>query len=179
MATEPTLPAPLVSYEWQMLEGDWPILAKAEINQPILDQIKLEANGSSIINHHDYLWLGAFFIQTDLLTQHSVQREPTRQNVTNLIERFEKSGIRRVQNKGVVIGVGEGWYDMKKNVKHHIFISPTSPHCNRLNAYRNGPIGQIIRGGHRTLAIRDFSKSRKCPEQNYWMYDVYIPGMCL
>jgi hypothetical protein len=62
----------LVQYDWQLLEGNWPILDRANLNPHILKRIKMEANGSAITTYNDFLSLGEFFINTDLLVQHPI-----------------------------------------------------------------------------------------------------------
>ena len=37
-------------------------------------------------------------------------------------------------------------------------------------------IGQVIRGGHRTKAIKLYSDKEDKLEENFWLYTVFIPG---
>lgn len=163
---------------YRMLEGEWPVLQRANpVSAKIIDQIKLDANGSTITTHIAYLSLGHFFINTDLLEPHHTQRPLDQNHVLNLRNDFGDMGILRVDHPGVVIGLGDGWNDMKNNTPNHYMISPSSPHLNLLSTTAGGPIAQIIRGKHRTAAIKSLSKASSNPSQNYWFYQVLLPSM--
>ena len=170
-------PAPLSHISSHPLEGDWPIFDKAEVSSSILEKIRIEANGSSISSHLDYLSLGTFLISTTLLEPHPTQRLIIKSHVNTLRDDFTKNGVLRLENPSVVIGLGPGWYEMKKTRPGHIFIGPTCPHLSRLSLTPDGPIGQVIRGGHRTAAINAFSSIDENCGENYWAYNVLIPGM--
>lgn len=164
---------------YRLLEGDWPILdTVAPVQSIILDKIKSDANGYSITTHMNFLSLGCFFIDTDLLEPHPTQRPINQAHVTALLEDFEKMGVLRVESPGVVIGLGNGWLDMKNSGPHAYRITTSCDHLNQLSTTQGGPIGQIIRGGHRTAAIKQFSKSLNADQisQNFWYYHVLIPG---
>jgi hypothetical protein len=90
---------------------------------------------------------------------------------------FQNIGILYGDHPGVVIGLGDGWYKMKKTDSEHTLISPSSPHLDFLRATPGGPIGHIIRGGHRTAAMKQLSKKLKRPYQNFWYYNVLVPGI--
>lgn len=176
-----TLPsAPIGFYTGSMLTGDWPVKGLVEANSypRILEEIRQEANGSAITKHNAYFSLGLFYIDTPLLVQHAVQRPTTIGNVENLVVKLETEGIRREENPGAIIGLGEGWYNMKKNMPGRMLIHTTSPHLHHLQKTTGGPIGEVIRGGHRTAAIRNISAKNKNPGMNYWIYEVLVPGMC-
>ena len=131
------------------LEGDWPILDQAqEVPAYILENIKQDAFGASISSHMSYLSLGYFFIRTGLLEPHPTQRPLNQQHVMALKDDFIRIGIHRLENPGVVIGMGEDWNYMKKNTPKHMFINQSSPHLNRLALTPGGKIGQVLRGGH-------------------------------
>jgi hypothetical protein len=55
-------------------------------------------------------------------------------------------------------------------------ISPTCSHLSKLSKLPTGPIAQIIRGGHRTEAIKKFAEESRKPNESYWFYTVLIPG---
>ena len=166
-----------VSY--RMLEGDWPVLQQANpVSVNIMDRIKSEASGSAITSHIGYISLGCFFIHTDLLEPHPTQRPISQPHVQKLRDDFARMGVLRMEHVGVVIGLGNGWGQMKNQTPNHYMISTSCPHLPRLANTHGGPIAQIIRGNHRTAAIRNFSKSPQSdPSQNYWFYQVLLPSM--
>jgi hypothetical protein len=166
-----------VSYE--LLEGNWPVLGLAE--QPtaeIIEDIKKAAYGYSITEHIGFLSLGYFLISTELLEMHPTQRPTNQAHIQRLRKDFLNRGILRIANPGVVIGLGDGWYNMKKDTQKHMMIDPQSPHLTHLSNTPNGPIGQIIRGGHRTRAVESLAKHTEgFEDHDYWYYNVLIPGM--
>ena len=172
--------APLSAYQYHMLEGDWPLthwFSDFIVDNGTLNKIKLLSNGIDITHGKDYLSLGQFLIETSLLEPHPVQRPATYANVENLKGKFAREGIRRPENVGVVIGLGDGWYKMNKKTPESIKISNSSPHIPLLSRTGTNIIGQVIRGGHRTEAIKRFSDQSGHPEENFWIYEVFIPGM--
>ena len=181
MASSVQIPAPLAIIKSTLLEGDWPILGRAEGNPvDLFTQIKKEALGTAITTNFNYLNLGLFLISTELLDPHPVQRKTNLGHVQTLKNDFIYRGIFRLENPGVVIGLGDGWLDMLRGHKHgHIRITSTSPHLARLASSPNGKIGQVIRGGHRTQAVYELSKSPPFFDQAYWAYNVLIPGKLL
>jgi hypothetical protein len=64
------------------------------------------------------------------------------------MDKFNAVGVHRMNHPGVVIGLGPGWFDMLKTKGNHVMISSSSPHLGKLATYENGPIGEIICGGH-------------------------------
>ena len=56
-------------------------------------------------------------------------------------------------------------------------IDPSFPHLSKLSLSpsSNQPIAQVIHGGHRTEAIKQFSEALDQPKENYWLYTVLIP----
>jgi hypothetical protein len=86
-------------------------------------------------------------------------------------------GIHRAEHPGVVIGLGEGWWWMKKTIPRNIYISTSSPHLDLLTATLGGPIAQVIRGNHRSQAIKRYSNRKICPGENFWYYEVLVPGI--
>ena len=178
MSLSPLTPAPLSHISSHPLEGNWPIFEKTEVPSGVLEKIRIEANGSAISSYFDYLSLGTFLISTSLLEPHPTQRPIVNSHINTLIDEFTKNGILHLENPGVIIGLGLGWYEMKKSRPGHIIINPTCPHLSRLSLTPDGPIGQVVRGGHRTRAIHAFSTmdTMNCGE-DYWVYNVLIPGM--
>ena len=102
---------------------------------------------------------------------HPLQRKINNAHVQKLLDQFQYQGVLRIENPGVVIGNGSGWYNMKKLGPKHIFIKPTSPHLNALNLAPDGPIGQIIRGGHRTAVAFE---QKENIGQDYWYCNDYF-----
>ena len=164
---------------YRLLEGDWPVLHKAQPPSPsLLEKIKMAGTGTALANDIGFVSLGYFFICTSLLEAHPTQRDTNQDQVQILKKNFEETGIRRTDNPGVVIGLGEGWYSMKNSGPHNYMISDSSPHLGQLRTTSEGPIGQIIRGGHRTAAIRNLSRDVNASRshENYWYYRVLLPG---
>lgn len=163
---------------YRMLEGDWPVLKQASaISASVMERIRSDGSGSAITSHYGYLSLGYFFIHTDLLEAHPTQRPISQTHVRDLRNSFDSKGLLRMEHPGVVIGLGDGWNEMKNGGPHHYMISNSCPHLSRLSATGNGPIGQIIRGNHRTAAIRSYARNQDTNAgQNYWYYQVLLPG---
>lgn len=165
---------------YKLLVGTWPILEDfPPVSEHVMTRIKTDASGTAISNNLQHLSLGLFFIDTDLLMPHSTQRPVNQHHVKELREGFEKFGIHRMDSPGVVIGLGDGWLQMKNNGPNCYKISKTSPHVHLLAAEPGGPIAHIIRGGHRTEAIRNYSRypDNTNFSQNFWMYHVLVPGL--
>ena len=161
------------------LEGEWPVLGKADLpSNRIMERIGNEGSGKGLSENLSYLSLGMFYIRTELLEPHPTQRPINQSHIQALLTDFDKVGIMRNDHPGVVIGLGDGWYQMKKTSPRHILIAPNSPHLHRLRAEPDGKIGQVIRGGHRTAAIYKHSEKDK-PFQSFWYYEVLVPGRIL
>jgi hypothetical protein len=194
MASTSFSPASLYHIPYSLLEGDWPVLDRANVSPLVFKKIQSDANGFSISTHIEHLSLGkflistdlvahiknlslgTFLISTDLLEPHPVQRETSLKHVQKLCNDFMNQGVSRIENPGVIIGLGEGWLDMKKKCPGHILISSSCPHLSQLSLIPGGPIGQIIRGSHRTAAVKLFSSREENVGQNYWAYNVLVPG---
>lgn len=175
----PSATTDVAPIDFVYINGDWPIPGfghATQVSTQKLDQIKNEGTGSAISSHMSYLSLGHFFIHTDLLEAHSTQRQIKQHHVQQLRDDFLKKGIHRLENAGVVIGLGEGWHQMKKHTPKHVFVSNSSPHLHRLSTTAGGPIAQIIRGGHRTAAAKLLSNSPDHTGNDYWYYNVLIPS---
>ena len=158
-----------------LLEGDWPILGQTkEVPPHVIDRITSEGSGSAISSNISYFSLGLFLIYAKLLEPHPTQRKIDWSHVNKLKDDFLNVGILRIENPGVVIGLGEGWYQMKKDNPRHVLISPNCSHLDQLNIIPGGAIGQVLRGGHRTAAIKSFGEEN--PGHGFWYYDVLIPG---
>lgn len=179
----PTQLAPAMAncapFNFRYLEGDWPLLLDAPDVSDILTKISNDANGTSITLHMNLLSLGKFFIYPELLEPHYAQRDTNEDHVEELVKEYLKLGLLRMEHPGVVIGLGDGWRQMRMdNNAKQVMICPSSPHLHRLRATPDGPIGQIIRGGHRTKAIAKLAKDNiEYSGNRYWLYHVLIPGM--
>ena len=174
----PTIHEPTIHFD--LLTGAWPPSDKLEVPHNIIKRIKEEGCGSALTYNQDYLSLGKFYIEIELLVPHSTQRQVNQNHVGDLCISFGKVGILRAEHPGVVIGLGDGWYHMKKNTPKNIMITATSPHLKYLSATKNGPIGEIIKGGHRCAAMTFISKNySKFTNKNFWDFEVLVPGMAL
>jgi hypothetical protein len=174
-ATSNSAPVP-----YKLLDGDWPVLdAFTPVPDHILERIKSDASGTAISNHVQFLSLGLFFIDTRLLKPHSTQRPVNQEHVKQLRKDFEEHGIHRMDSAGVVIGLGDGWLQMKNRGPHLYKISQSCLHLHRLAVEPEGPIAHVIRGGHRTEAIRNYSfyPDQTNSYQNFWLYNVLAPGL--
>ena len=159
------------------LSGEWPVLGPVTaIPDSIIQQISSGTGGLAITSNLGYLSLGLFFIDVGLIEPHPTQRQIDSRHVDTLMESFESRGIMRLENPGVIIGLGLGWSMMKNSTPIKYKIGSASPHLHRLSLTSNGPIGQVIRGGHRTEAIRRFSQQPEKSGEAYWLYEVLVPG---
>ena len=164
----------------RLLDGEWPTLGQtAPIPQHIIQLIKDEAIGTSLTNFNSYLSLGYFYIHTSLLEAHPLQRPIDHSHVQRLKADFEERGILRTECPGVVIGLGEGWNELRNTTPNTLSykISPSCPHLNRLALSSGGKIGQVIRGGHRTAAVALFAETPETFHESYWYYNVLVPGL--
>jgi hypothetical protein len=170
---------------YSMLDGPWPVLQKANTVSPsVIDIIKTIGNGTAITTNLGYFSLGRFYIETSLLTPHITQRPLNTMHADTLKQNFQQSGPMRTEYHGVVIGLGDGWYNMKNPGPRPYMISSSCPHLDLLRKSSGGPIAEIIRGNHRTEAIRRYSsQTEPSPSQaqsplqheNYWFYEVLVP----
>jgi hypothetical protein len=98
-------------------------------------------------------------------------------HINSLKDGFENRGIQRTESARVVIGISKGWLNMNNSspISYRI-TSSSSPHHHHLGDSSDGPIAKVIRGGHRTEAIRQFSALPGNSNENYWYYNVLIPG---
>jgi hypothetical protein len=165
-----------VVFRYTMLEGSWPVLGQATpCSDYVFEQIKSAANGAAITEQLGFLSLGTFCIHTSLVESHATQRPLNPAHVKALKESFETKGIMRGENMGVVIGLGDGWANMKNNGPLPCMITDKFPHLPHLTS-SDGQIAQVIRGGHRTQAIKEYAEELDKPEENYWLYTVLVPG---
>jgi hypothetical protein len=164
---------------YNLFEGAWPVLEQT--STPYTDQvfkdIQISNNGGVISTNLGHLTLGLFYIHSSLLEPHGTQRPLESSHVDRLVKDFNERGIFKAEHPGVVIGLGEGWNHMKHQKALPYMISPTSPHLSNLSLTSNGPIGQVIRGDHRTAAIKKYAEERNEPEESYWLYRVLVPGI--
>jgi hypothetical protein len=166
-------------FQYKYLEGDWPVLDLAPDVSGTLEKIKENGTGNAVSMNMSYLSLGHFFISTELLGLHPLQRQIDNNHVMNLKADFQRMGIDVVEHPGVIIGLGKGWMQMKKpSHMNHIMITSSSPHIHHLQETPGGPIGLVIRGGHRTTAITSLSKENtEYYGRSFWYYNVLVPGM--
>jgi hypothetical protein len=170
----------LPSITYKLLDGNWPVLGSfPPVPDCIFERMIADASGTAITTHLHYLSLGLFFIDTKLLKAHPTQRPLNQTNVEKLSESFKTCGIHRMNSPGVVIGLGNGWLQMKNRGSHFIKITKSSPHIHRLAAEPGGPVAHVIRGGHRTEAIRRYALSSKhfYSYEDFWLYHVLAPGV--
>jgi hypothetical protein len=162
---------------YTLLDGEWPILEQAPpIPDHIMQKFSSNCSGLAITSNLAYFSLGLFYIDVDLVEPHPTQRQINLKHVGDLVNDFETGGISRLENPGVVIGLGLGWNLMKNYTPDKYKITTTCTHLSHLSSTSGGPIGQVIRGGHRTEAIRQFSKLPENSEERYWLYEVLVPG---
>ena len=63
----------------------------------------------ALSDHLAHFTFRNFYIDTELLKQHPIQRPINSVYVDNLVETFEFKIIQRTENVGVVIRLEEGW----------------------------------------------------------------------
>jgi hypothetical protein len=162
-----------------VLRGQWPILEEASpISHEVKAHILKNGTGIGIEERIKFLSLGEFYIDVDLLVPHALQRPMLPSHASKLLEDFEMQGILRSNNAGVVIGLGKGWMNMKNNTGYNYRITKDFAHLSRLSHDEGGPIAEVIRGGHRSEAVRRYALSREGREDEaYWIYTVLIPGV--
>jgi hypothetical protein len=162
---------PSIAYE--PFSGDWPVFNQVDVSVRILEKIKTEANGSALSSNIDFLTLGYYYIDTTVSTQRQIDQN----HVMELGLAFENKGILREEKKhaGVMIGLGNGWYQMKKDNPKNIMISTTSPHLPLLSDRPNGPIAEIIHGNHCCAAIKRLSHTVPAyKDQNFWYKFLFL-----
>jgi hypothetical protein len=165
------------SAAYTLLDGVWPVLGQSlDIPPSTMDDIKRAGSGEGISNNIDWLSLGEFYIDVDLLEAHPCQRELNPAHVNNLQGCLESQGVLRTEHPAVVIGLGEGWNHMRKNKPLSYRIRKSCSFLSKLQAEPSGPIARVIRGGHRTESIKNYSKEEGRADQAYWYYTVLVPG---
>jgi hypothetical protein len=163
---------------YSYMDTDWPVLDKASpVSISIVDDIKFEANGAALSRFLGHFSVGFFFISTDLLEAHPVQRPVDNAHVHTLINEFKRIGINRADSSGVVIGLGPGWKHMKNTGPKPYMITNACRHLPHLALSNGGPIAQVLRGGHRTIAIKRHAQTITDTYENYWFYNVLLPGL--
>ena len=108
MSSSLLTPAPLSHISYYALEGDWPIFDKAEVSSSVLKKIRIEANGSSISSHLDYLSLGTFLILTTLLEPHPTQRLIVKSHINTLRDKFTMNGFYVSRTLVLLLDLGQG-----------------------------------------------------------------------
>ena len=131
----------------------------------------------ALSSYSGYFSLGFFYIHTSLLEPHPTQRPLSPSHVQALKEDFGKRGIFRTDNPGVVIGLGQGWNSLRNTGPEVYTINQSCPHLHLLSRSDSGPIGQIIRGNHRTEAVHHHAQTTFQPGESYWYYNVLVPGL--
>jgi hypothetical protein len=141
-----------------------------------MDMVRKTGNAGGITGYLDYFSLGQFYIDVDLLEPHPCQRDLVPYHLNTLQKAFEAQGVLRTENSAVVIGLGEGWYHMKKNNPNSYRITKSCSFLSKLQTKPSGPIAQVIRGGHRTATIKNYSSQEGREDEGYWYYTVLVPG---
>lgn len=162
------------------LEGDWPVLEQAnDIPTWVTTAIREASNSNAITQYLSYYSLGFFYVHTSLLEPHASQRPIDTQHVDKLLKSYQELGIFRTEHPGVLIGTGDGWYSMRNASPLPVMLSPSFPHLNHLSHIQNGPIAQIIRGHHRTVAMNRFATNTdgSQSDESYWYYNILVPSM--
>ena len=168
------------SFPATVFEGQWPVLEKiTPYTDEVFEAIQNANNASVLSFNQGHFTLGDFYIHTSLLKPHKTQRALDNNHVEKLVRDFQDTGVFRVDYPGVVVGIGEGWQWMKHNSPIPYKITPTSPHLTELSGEAPEFIGEVIRGDHRTEAIKRYAEANNKPEESYWLYKVLIPGMLL
>jgi hypothetical protein len=148
----------------------------------ILDKMKAAGTGDILSQNQSFFSLGNFMIHASLLQSHPTQRPLDSSHIGSLIENFEAQGVLRMDNKGVVIGCGDGWLEMRNPTPQTFMITPATPGLETLFKHNEdgtlGPIAHIIRGNHRTAAIQQFATHDGMENQGFWCYEVLSPGLC-
>ena len=145
----------------------------------VLQAVFSEMTGNVLSNNISHFSLGLFYINTDLVEQHPAQRAISSSYVDELVQDFEQTNILRTECPGVVIGLNGGWKNLKNTGGAIYRISSSSSCIDMLRGTSGGPIAQVIRGGHRTEAIRCFSGKPDMSDENYWCYNVLLPSRSL
>jgi hypothetical protein len=168
------------SATYDNFEGEWPVLGLArQVPASITKAISSAGNGSAISQNLGYFSLGYFFINADLIEPHITQRPIDTTHTGVLKEDFIRTGIFRTESPGVVIGLGDGWNQMYHSGPESYMIDSSSPHLHRLSLSPQGPVAQVIRGGHRTEAVKQYARMPGQEKDNYWYYNVLLPGIFL
>jgi hypothetical protein len=170
------------SLSYQILDGSWPVLEQAvALPTAIMKEAYGACNSSFIGSSLGYFDLGMFYIHTTLLKAHPTQRSVSLPHIEALQQSFANTGIRRAENPGVVIGLGNGWHNMKNSHPVPVMITPGFSHLYQLQIDGEGPVGEIIRGNHRTIAMQCFSQQQEQEDlsEPFWLYRVLITGELL
>ena len=172
----------VASLSYKILDGSWPVLDQLPDIPPAIRQEAYTSYNSSLTGSYlGYFDLGLFYIHTSLLKPHPTQRSVSLAHIQTLQQSFTETGIRRAENPGVVIGLGNGWLSMKNNHPVPIMITSSFPYLDKLQGESNSAIGEIIRGNHRTIAMWQLSEQQQENDryEPFWLYKVLIPGIVL
>lgn len=157
--------------QYTLLDSTHGLVPAMAVPQNIIQYIVSEMTGKALSDYLQFFNLGGFYIDADLLEQHGTQRELDLVYVDKLRDEFENGIMQRSENAGVVIGLGEGWKELKNVGGKAYRITKDCPLLSQLSV--GGKIGQVIRGGHRTGAVRQMDES-----EQYWYYQVLLPSKC-
>lgn len=148
------------------------------VSATLIENISAQMTGKALSDNLGYFSLGFFYIDAELLEQHPTQRPVNSVYVDKLVSLFESGTIQRSENAGVVIGLGEGWNKLKNIGPIAYRITQDCSLVDDLSIGSGGAIGQVIRGGHRTEAVRRLSQMPEMGEEGYWYYQVLVPSKC-
>ena len=117
-----------------------------------------------------------YLCKLELLEPHPTQRPIDPSHITTLLNEFNECGLLHYEHPGVVIGLGEGWMELKNTGNNNYKITKNDEFLYHLSINNNpSPIAQIIWGSHRTEAIKKYAESERKLEKVYWLYKVLIP----
>ena len=144
----------------------------------IFEAASLDMTHAGITSNLFYFSLGLFYIDVELLEAHHTQRSIDSGHIQKLLNSYEEQGPQRLEHPGVIIGLGQGWNDFKNTGPHFYRIRATMPSLEYFcgGTSGKGPIGQVIRGGHRTEAVKRFSELPGKADEGYWCFNVLVPS---
>ena len=163
------------------ISGTWPDLGSgiekaSTVSDDIITKIKNTATGIGLAEELGHFTLGEYYIDAELLEPHPTQRPIDNKHLDTLLQEFKARGVLRSENPGVVIGLGAGWMHMKNTSPNPLKITKNTEFIYHLSTNNEvSPIAQVIRGNHRTEAIKMYAADEKKPEESYWLYKVLIP----
>jgi hypothetical protein len=113
---------------YQLLTGEWPVLETASpIPDQILEAITSDKSSHALCTHLPYLTLGYFYIDADLVESHSSQRPIISEHAEHLKQDFVDQTPLHDAKPRAVIGLGDGWNNMKNTSPVNFKITKTFP----------------------------------------------------